>query len=91
MPIAAIRQREAEERAREEEIRKAEERNRRPSRFEVVPAPDVLQRQMSENHLDQVQKRTKYKIGHYKLRILTCSILIFQNVVSSIPVCLNLI
>ncbi|KAJ8917377.1 hypothetical protein NQ315_002401 [Exocentrus adspersus] len=53
LQVAAIRQREAAERAKEEELRRAEERQRRPSRFQVVPAPDVLQRQMSENHLDQ--------------------------------------
>lgn len=49
--VAAIRQREAEEKARME----AEERfKRRPSRFQVIPAPDMLRRQSSENHLDQV-------------------------------------
>lgn len=55
MQIAAKRQREAEEKAREEAIKIAEERlKRRPSRFEVIPAPDNLRRQSSENHLDQV-------------------------------------
>ncbi|CAG9861445.1 unnamed protein product [Phyllotreta striolata] len=51
---AAIRQREAEEKAREAQ-QIADERNgrRRGSRFQVVPAPDVLQRQTSENQLDQ--------------------------------------
>lgn len=54
LEVAAIRQREAEERAREEAEKKAEERKRRPSRFQVVPAPDVLAlRQMSENQLDK--------------------------------------
>lgn len=53
LQVAAIRQREAEERAREEAERKAEERKRRPSRFQVVPAPDVLGvKQMSENQLN---------------------------------------
>ncbi|XP_060533656.1 chloride channel protein 2 isoform X2 [Cylas formicarius] len=53
LQVAAIRQREAEEKAREEAWRKAEERKRRPSRFQVSPAPDVLQKQLSENNLDQ--------------------------------------
>lgn len=53
LQVAAIRQREAEERAREEALRKAEEKRRRPSRFQVVPAPDMLQKQLSENQLDQ--------------------------------------
>ncbi|XP_057658260.1 chloride channel protein 2-like [Diorhabda carinulata] len=51
LQVAAIRQREAKER---EEQFLAEERNRRrPSRFHVVPAPDLLNRQISETHLDQ--------------------------------------
>nr|CAH7729648.1 unnamed protein product [Callosobruchus chinensis] len=54
LEVAAIRQREAEERARAEAIKIAEERNRRrSSRFQVVPAPDTLQRHTSETHLDQ--------------------------------------
>lgn len=54
--MAAIRQREAQEKAREEAQKKAEERQRRPSRFHVSPAPDMLgMKHMSENHLDQVQ------------------------------------
>lgn len=54
--VAAIRKREAEEKAREEAQRIADERfKRRSSRFQVVPAPEnVLRRQSSENHLDQV-------------------------------------
>lgn len=55
LQVAAIRQREAEEKAREEAKKQAEERKRRPSRFQVVPAPDILQKQLSENHLDQHQ------------------------------------
>ncbi|XP_030756628.1 chloride channel protein 2 isoform X2 [Sitophilus oryzae] len=55
LQVAAIRQREAEEKAREEAMRQAEERKRRPSRFQVSPAPDMLQRQLSENQLDQQQ------------------------------------
>ncbi|KAF7286626.1 chloride channel protein 2 isoform X2 [Rhynchophorus ferrugineus] len=55
LQVAAIRQREAEEKAREEAKKQAEERKRRPSRFQVVPAPDMLQKQLSENHLDQHQ------------------------------------
>ncbi|XP_056641696.1 chloride channel protein 2-like isoform X2 [Diorhabda sublineata] len=42
MQVAAVRKKEAEEKAKEEE-----ERKRRPSRFEVVPAPDALQKQTS--------------------------------------------
>ncbi|XP_074040499.1 chloride channel protein 2 isoform X2 [Leptinotarsa decemlineata] len=54
LQVAAIRQREAEEKAIEEALKRAEERTkRRPSRFQVVPAPDMLQRQSSENNLDQ--------------------------------------
>lgn len=53
--MAAIRQREAQERAKEEAQRRLEERQRRPSRFQVVPAPDVLGvKQMSENQLNNV-------------------------------------
>lgn len=54
LQAAAIRQREAEERAKEEELKKAEERKRRPSRFQVTPALDVLQKQISENELHKV-------------------------------------
>ncbi|CAG9832116.1 unnamed protein product [Diabrotica balteata] len=53
MQVAAIRQKEAEEKAREEEKRKEEERQRRPSRFEVVPAPDVYKKQVSVSELEQ--------------------------------------
>ncbi|CAH1972148.1 unnamed protein product [Acanthoscelides obtectus] len=54
LQVAAIRQREAEEKARAEAVRIAEERNRRrSSRFQVVPAPDALQRYTSETQLDQ--------------------------------------
>lgn len=53
LQIAAIRQREAQEKAKEEAQRRVEERQRRPSRFHVSPAPDMLGlRQMSENHLN---------------------------------------
>lgn len=58
LQVAAIRQREAEEKAREEAKRKAEERRRRPSRFQVSPAPDMLQKQLSENQLDQNYQHT---------------------------------
>lgn len=53
LQVAAIRQREAEEKAKEE-LKKAEERQRRPSRFEVVPAPDMLKIQTSETKLNEV-------------------------------------
>lgn len=49
--MAAIRQKEAEERAKEEALKQAEERKRKLSRFEVVPAPDILQKQMSEDEI----------------------------------------
>lgn len=50
LQVAAIRHREALAR---EEQKKAEERQRRPSRFHVSPAPDMLAlRQMSENQLN---------------------------------------
>lgn len=48
----------AQEKAREEAMQREieRERQRRPSRFQVVPAPDVLfVRQMSE-HLENVDK-----------------------------------
>lgn len=52
LQVAAIRMKAAQERAKEEAIRREMERQRRPSRFQVVPAPDVLfVRQMSEQHL----------------------------------------
>ncbi|KAG5885475.1 hypothetical protein JTB14_005066 [Gonioctena quinquepunctata] len=54
LQVAAIRQREAEEKAIEEALKTHAERNkRRPSRFQVVPAPDMFQKQASDNHLDQ--------------------------------------
>ncbi|CAG9861446.1 unnamed protein product [Phyllotreta striolata] len=49
LQVAAIRKKEAEEKARVE----AEERKRRPSRFQVVPAPDMLQRQQSDGELQK--------------------------------------
>lgn len=59
LQVAAIRQREAQERAREEAERKARERQRRPSRFQVVPAPDVLGvKQLSENQLNMDRPTT---------------------------------
>lgn len=52
LQVAAIRMKAAQERAREEAIKREMERQRRPSRFQVVPAPDVLfVRQMSEQQL----------------------------------------
>lgn len=56
LQVAAIRQREAEEKAKEE-LKKVEERKRRPSRFEVVPAPDMLQKQNSDNELHKVGRQ----------------------------------
>lgn len=52
LQVAAIRMKAAQERAKEEALRREMERQRRPSRFQVVPAPDVLfVRQMSEQQL----------------------------------------
>ncbi|XP_072383243.1 chloride channel protein 2-like isoform X1 [Diabrotica undecimpunctata] len=54
LQIAAIRQREAKEKAIEETQKLTDERNRRrPSRFQVVPAPDLLHKHTSESQLDQ--------------------------------------
>lgn len=71
LQVAAIRMREAEEKAREEALRRAEERRRRPSRFQVVPAPDVLgMRQMSENQLDMDRPHYSPTGGQPKKSIL---------------------
>ncbi|KAL3271018.1 hypothetical protein HHI36_021518 [Cryptolaemus montrouzieri] len=71
LQVAAIRMREAEEKAKEEAMRKAEERRRRPSRFQVVPAPDVLGvRQMSENQLDMDRPHYSPTGGQPKKSIL---------------------
>lgn len=62
LEVAAKWQKEAQERAREEQerlIKEAEERiikgggpQRRPSRFEVIPAPDILAlREMANNEM----------------------------------------
>ncbi|KAK7793887.1 hypothetical protein R5R35_003570 [Gryllus longicercus] len=62
MQVAAKWQKEAQERAREEMERKMREesqKNRRPSRFEVVPAPDILKlQQRSTNELSPKLKDT---------------------------------
>ncbi|KAG8306976.1 Chloride channel protein 2 [Homalodisca vitripennis] len=55
LQVVAQWQKEAQERAREEEKkrRESEQRQRRPSRFEVIPAPDILRvKQMSNQELD---------------------------------------
>jgi len=55
LQVVAQWQREAQERMREEERKRREEaqRQRRPSRFEVIPAPDILRvKQMSNHELD---------------------------------------
>ncbi|XP_031330673.1 chloride channel protein 2 isoform X3 [Photinus pyralis] len=60
LQVAAIRHREALAR---EEQKKAEERQRRPSRFHVSPAPDMLAlRQMSENQLNVVDQPTYHPV-----------------------------
>lgn len=61
LEVAAIRQREAEERAREEAEKLSQERQRRPSRFQVIPALDVLQKQASDNQLNHVKITTNQK------------------------------
>lgn len=76
LQVAAIRQREAEEKAKEEELKKAAERQRRPSRFQVVPAPDMLRKQNSENELHKVSLCNRifqcfnWDPFHYSNRIL---------------------
>jgi len=47
MQVVAKWQREAQEKLDEMERRKRENKERRPSRFEVTPAPDTLQRRLS--------------------------------------------
>nr|CAI5838828.1 unnamed protein product [Callosobruchus analis] len=54
LQVVMDRQRQARERARQEALKKAtEERKRRPSRFQVVPADDLYQRQLSDNEIHQ--------------------------------------
>lgn len=47
MQVVAKWQKEAQERLDEVERRRRENKDRRPSRFEVTPAPDTLQRKYS--------------------------------------------
>lgn len=53
LEVAAKLKKEAEEREEQERIRRVqEERQRRPSRFEVVPAPDIIKlRQIANNEM----------------------------------------
>lgn len=53
LEVAAKWRKEAEEREEQERLRKiAESRQRRPSRFEVVPAPDIIKlREMANNEM----------------------------------------
>ncbi|CAH1972133.1 unnamed protein product [Acanthoscelides obtectus] len=53
LQVVMDRQRQAKEKARQEALMKAEERKRRPSRFQVVPADDIYQRQLSDNEINQ--------------------------------------
>ncbi|XP_030373592.1 chloride channel protein 2 isoform X5 [Scaptodrosophila lebanonensis] len=62
MEVAQKWQKEAEERAREEEKKKqeAELKMRRPSRFEVLPAPDILSlRQIANDEMLPPKKRVE--------------------------------
>lgn len=47
MQVVAKWQKEAQERLDEVERKRRENKERRPSRFEVIPAPDALQRRQS--------------------------------------------
>lgn len=52
LEMAARRRKEAEEREEQERIRKLQETPRRPSRFEVVPAPDIIKlREIANNEM----------------------------------------
>jgi chloride channel 2 len=59
LEMAVRRKKEAEEREEQERIKKVqEERSRRPSRFEVVPAPDIIKlRQNANNEMLTPQAR----------------------------------
>uniref|UniRef100_A0A146LJA2 Chloride channel protein n=1 Tax=Lygus hesperus TaxID=30085 RepID=A0A146LJA2_LYGHE len=64
LQVVAQWQREAQERAREEyekRRREAETRQRRPSRFEVTPAPDILRmKQQSSGDIDTLADRPQF-------------------------------
>ncbi len=67
LQVAARWQREAQERAMEEQRRKeeqqlAQQRQRRPSRFEVIPAPDILKiKQQSNTDLRTANEYSNHK------------------------------
>lgn len=65
MQVVAKWQKEAQERLDEVERRRRENRDRRPSRFEVTPAPDTLQRKYSISSqslsTNQIMKVLSYK------------------------------
>ncbi|XP_052120753.1 chloride channel protein 2 isoform X1 [Frankliniella occidentalis] len=71
LQVAARWQREAQERAMEEERRRKEEqqaqqRQRRPSRFEVIPAPDILKiKQQSNTDLRTAHEYSNHKEPHF--------------------------
>ncbi|XP_026822321.1 chloride channel protein 2 isoform X1 [Rhopalosiphum maidis] len=76
MQVVAKWQKEAQERLDEVERRRRENKERRPSRFEVTPAPDTLQRKysissqsLSTNPIIKVQCSSSLK-GHPKKSIL---------------------
>ncbi|KAL9890912.1 chloride channel protein 2 isoform 6-T12 [Glossina fuscipes fuscipes] len=87
MEVAQKWQKEAEERAREEEKKKqeVEQKMRRPSRFEVLPAPDILslrqiandemlppkKRQESMNNTLQPRKSILKKTNSFNLKAFT--------------------
>lgn len=61
LEMAVRRKKEAEEREEQERIKKMQDERRRPSRFEVVPAPDIIKlRQIANNEMltPQAKKET---------------------------------
>lgn len=51
-----------EERKRKEELQLAQQRQRRPSRFEVIPAPDILKiKQQSNTDLIAAHEYSNHK------------------------------
>ncbi|XP_019766812.2 chloride channel protein 2 isoform X1 [Dendroctonus ponderosae] len=74
LQVAAIRQKEAAEKARLQ----SEERKRRPSRFQVTPAPDMLQRQLSENQLEAHQVKCG-KLQSFQICFIVDEFLQFQH------------
>lgn len=71
LQVAARWQREAQERAMEEERKRKEEqqlaqqRQRRPSRFEVIPAPDILKIKQQSNQDLAAHEYSNHKEPHF--------------------------